>query len=85
MSFRLALNRAGVSKSRLAERSGVDLGQISRYDHGRQEVRRSSYDVVERMARVLNLYPHEFVAICEGRRHAHVGNGREHREHRAAR
>lgn len=67
MSLTLIRRIAGISKSELAKRAGVDLSAISRFEHGRQlrQLRRAEYDTVARIAAAVNLTPDELLTLVE--------------------
>jgi transcriptional regulator with XRE-family HTH domain len=52
---------AGLSQRELADKSGVDQTLISRLERGRRQT--ASYATVVRLARALNLEPHELEPV----------------------
>lgn len=52
---------AGLTQEELAQKAGVDVTLISRFERGQR--RRLSYDNIVRLARALNLTPEELVPV----------------------
>lgn len=52
---------AGLTQQQLADKAGVDATLISRLERGERQT--ASYETVVRLARALNLEPHELVPV----------------------
>jgi transcriptional regulator with XRE-family HTH domain len=65
MSLILVRKIAGISATELAKRSGVDPAVISRLDHGRHQLRASSFHNVAMLAAVFRLTADELLTVVE--------------------